>query len=294
MDTGENPPLGAIIYYWLGKVTSKSKIKIVIKDESGATVACCESQNEKASNSRRPTCKEGLNRFVWDLTEDPPIKLDEGLKIRKYEPFAKSEGGPAGAKVQPGNYLVVLTANGESQEAELTVVKDPRVNTRQEDFEVQNSLYKEITTKLSNLNIAVNRIRLMKSQLENIDKIIPEEAEAASLLVGELELLEGQLVDTVCCWALLLMLLQLLLLLLLLLGCCCFLVDFHVGSRHRSRLGPRCGAKGPWRVPRHSAQRVITSKVTSVRGPERHDSASLRVTTAPYVMSARASGEFAP
>ena len=30
-----------------------------------------------------------------------------------------------------------------------------------------------------------------------------------------------------------------------------------------------------------------------IRGPERHDSASLRVTTAPYVMLARASGEFA-
>ena len=90
------------------------------------------------------------------------------------------------------------------------------------------------------------------------------------------------------------MLLQLLLLLLLLIGCCCFLVDFHVGSRHRSGLGPpppRCRAKGPRRVPRYSTQRVITSKVTSVGGPERHDSASLRVTTAPYVMSARASGD---
>ena len=75
----------------------------------GAVVACCESQNKKVSNSRRPTCKEGLNRFVWDLTEDPPIKLDDGLRKRKYEPFSKSEGGPAGAKVQPGNYLVVLT-----------------------------------------------------------------------------------------------------------------------------------------------------------------------------------------
>ena len=60
---------------------------------------------------------------------------------------------------------------------------------------MQNSLYKEITTKLSDLNIAVNRIRLMKSQLKNIDKIIPDEAETAGLLVDELERLEGQLVD---------------------------------------------------------------------------------------------------
>ena len=42
-------------------------------------------------------------------------------------------------------------------------------------------------------------------------------------------------------------------------------------------------AKGPWRVPRYSAQRVITSNVTSVRGPERRDSASLRVATAHHV-----------
>ena len=73
------------------------------------------------------------------------------------------------------------------------------------------------------------------------------------------------------------MLLQLLLLLLLLLGCCCFLVDFHVDKV---------------RGPRHSAQRIITSKVTSVRGPERHDSASLRVTTAPHVMQAEGARAF--
>ena len=56
--------------------------------------------------------------------------------------------------------------------------------------------YKNITSKLSELNIAVNRIRLMKSQLGSIDKIIPAEAETASVLISELELLEGQLVDT--------------------------------------------------------------------------------------------------
>ena len=42
-------------------------------------------------------------------------------------------------------------------------------------------------------------------------------------------------------------------------------------------------AKGPWRVPRYSAQRMITCNFTSVRGPERRDSASLRVATAHYV-----------
>jgi len=196
LDTGENPPLGAIIYYWLDKQTSNSDVKIEIKDKSGNSIAVCESNNEKLSNSRKPTAKEGLNRFVWDLTEDPPIKLDEGLRNRKYEPFSKSEGGAAGAKVQPGDYSLVLTVNTISKEANVTVIKDPRIDTTDKDFEIQNTLYKNITSKLSELNIAVNRIRLMKSQLESIDKIIPTEAETASVLISDLALLEGQLVDT--------------------------------------------------------------------------------------------------
>jgi hypothetical protein len=196
LDTGENPPLGAIIYYWLDKEISNSNVRIEIKDKSGNSIVVCESNNEKLSNSRKPTAKEGLNRFVWDLTEDPPIKLDESLRSRKYEPFSKSEGGAAGAKVQPGDYSLVLTVNTVSREASVTVVKDPRIDTTDKDFEIQNALYKNITSKLSELNIAVNRIRLMKSQLGSIDKIIPAEAETASVLISELELLEGQLVDT--------------------------------------------------------------------------------------------------
>ena len=54
-------------------------------------------------------------------------------------------------------------------------------------------------------------------------------------------------------------------------------------GRSKTSLSLHGEAKGLWRVPRCSAQRVITPKVTSVRGPERRDSTTLRVATAHYV-----------
>ena len=60
-------------------------------------------------------------------------------------------------------------------------------------------------------------------------------------------------------------------------------------GRSKTSLSVHGEAKGPWRVPRCSAQRVITPKVTSVRGPERRDSTTLRVATAHYPRDTRRS-----
>ena len=49
--------------------------------------------------------------------------------------------------------------------------------------------------KLSELNIAVNRTRLMKQQLQSMHKIIPEESDQIDKLIGALNNLEGGLID---------------------------------------------------------------------------------------------------
>ena len=43
LDTGENPPLGAILYYWLDKKSSGKDVKILVKNSSGEVVANCDS-----------------------------------------------------------------------------------------------------------------------------------------------------------------------------------------------------------------------------------------------------------
>ena len=49
--------------------------------------------------------------------------------------------------------------------------------------------------KLSELNIAVNRTRLMKQQLQNMHKIMPEESKRIDKLTDTLDNLEGKLID---------------------------------------------------------------------------------------------------
>lgn len=196
LDTGENPPLGAILYYWLDKKSSGKDVKILVKNRSGQVVANCDSSNKKAAENRKPSSDEGLNRFVWDLTEDGPISLDNSLKVKKYEPFSKDSGGPAGAKVEPGQYQIILSIDGNTTDHSLEVLCDPRIEVSEEDFALQHNLYTSVAAKLSELHIAVNRIRLMKQQLQNMHKIIPDESKTVDSLVEKLDMIEGQLIDT--------------------------------------------------------------------------------------------------
>jgi len=196
LDTGENPPLGAILYYWLDEKSVGKDVKILIKDSLGKTIANCGLSNKKADDPRKPSSFEGLNRFIWDLTEDSPIGLDDSLKVKKYEPFSKEGGGPPGAKVTPGMYQVILDVDGTVKEHELKVISDPRIEVSEEDFSLQHDLYESVASKLSDLNIAVNRIRLMKQQLQNMHKIIPDESGKVDILVEQLGKIEGRLIDT--------------------------------------------------------------------------------------------------
>ena len=196
LDTGENPPLGAIIYYWLNDNNVGKPVKISIKDGSGATIATCDSGNDKESEKRKPTSYLGLNRFDWDLTENGPTSLDDSLKVKKYKPFSKEGGGPAGAKVKPGKYQVVVDIGGQNKNCELEVISDPRISVTDEDFAEQHGLYGSVVAKLSELNIAVNRVRLMKQQLKNMHKIMPEENKRIDELIASLDNVEGSLIDT--------------------------------------------------------------------------------------------------
>ena len=116
--------------------------------------------------------------------------------MKKYEPFSKKGGGPSGAKVNPGKYKVVLDVDGDVKDRELEVICDPRIEVSEDDLVLQHDLYGSVLSKLSELNIAVNRIRLMKQQLQNMHKIIPDESEKVDVLVEQLDKIEGQLIDT--------------------------------------------------------------------------------------------------
>ncbi|MFT7524748.1 MAG: hypothetical protein ACI92A_002619, partial [Candidatus Paceibacteria bacterium] len=196
LDTGENPANGAIIYYWLDEKTAGSDVAITVQGATGNLIATCDAGNDKTSDSRKPPSKAGLNRFVWDLTGDAPVRLDKTLKAQKYEPLTKGGDGPGGVKIKPGKYKITLRVSNAAHSTEFTLVKDPRIDTTDADFAEQHELAAAVSDKLSELNIAVNRARLMKQQLQNMHKIMPDKAGIADDLTLKLSAIEGNLVDT--------------------------------------------------------------------------------------------------
>ncbi|MER8976703.1 hypothetical protein [Mesorhizobium sp. M0800] len=198
LDCGENPPNGAIVYYWLAK-KAEEPVKLTFQDATGKTIVAFSSADKDAPFDKKPGTKAGLNRFLWDLRHPGPAKLDQSLVTLKYEPLVPGGSDSSGPAVVPGSYKVELQTNGKCQTVDLTVVKDPRLATTEKDFEEQFALIEQLVSKLSSLNQMVNRIRLLKRQLADIQKRLGSSdewlVEGTQALFGRLEAIEGTLVD---------------------------------------------------------------------------------------------------
>ncbi len=136
--TGENPPDGAMIDYFLAE-DSSGPVTIEIKDGKGNEVR----RYSSADPLPHPDVKKlripeywirppqplattrGLHRFLWDVHYSPiPHARPDYPMSAVYGNTAPSATSPW---AMPGDYSVVLTANGQSYSQRLTVKMDPRV-----------------------------------------------------------------------------------------------------------------------------------------------------------------------
>ena len=200
LDAGENPPAGAIIYYWLDN-TPEDEITLSFQDAKGTTIAQF-SSNESENPNQRLTKHKGMNRFVWNICYPGPDKLDPDLTQQPYEPLAKSDlfgTGGGGPTAPPGHYNVNLECAGVNQSTSLEIRKDPRVETTQAEFDEQFALAQSLTGKLSSVRSSVNQIRRLKNQLCELSNRLPKKRRTlvtqANNIVTRLEAIEGALVN---------------------------------------------------------------------------------------------------
>ncbi len=196
LDVGENPPNGAIIYYWLSE---PAPVTITIRNKDSADIIAFRSDDETLSPSRRPAAKTGLNRFVWDLRHPGPAKIDPIPVPGKATPLASEPDDASGPTATPGDYQVELVTGSETQTASFAIIKDPRLDTTADAYAEQFALLDELNTSLSKLNRAVNRIRRLKRQLDALtDRLDGSQPELAGKATGAMERLvaiEAVLVD---------------------------------------------------------------------------------------------------
>ena len=198
LEVGENPPNGALVYYQLPEGFT-GPVKLSFLDEAGREVQAVASDDTTLANGKKPSTQPGLNRYVWDLRQRGPVKLDPALITRRNKPLAEDSEDISGPAVAPGRYRVVLEAAGQRLEAGFAVVKDPRVKTPQRAFEQQSALLRQLYDHWSRLNQGVNRIRLLRRQLRELERRLGAGdqalAERGKSMVLALGAIEGVLVD---------------------------------------------------------------------------------------------------
>jgi photosystem II stability/assembly factor-like uncharacterized protein len=172
---GDNPPKGAIIYYYLkSKPAEKEEITLEVFDSQGQRVRRL--SNLKENKSEQPPewpdleksvelipAEAGMNRFAWDFRQDPPVQVPGAFYLG--EP-------PRGPLVIPGTYQVKLTVKGRSQTAPLTVQLDPRLKNQvtQADMQKQLELALKVRQDSDALHRAVNQIRDLRTSLQTLQK----------------------------------------------------------------------------------------------------------------------------
>ena len=147
---GENPPDGAILYYWLGSDPG-SPVVLEILDAGGNPIRrfssddpprpVLEGQNVPVywiRSEQRLSAEPGMHRFAWDLTYPPPAGARFSYPISAI--YKNTPQVPTGPWVLPGQYTVRMTVDGRSHTQTVTVKMDPRVTTPSDALQLQFEL----------------------------------------------------------------------------------------------------------------------------------------------------------
>ena len=165
---GENPPDGAILYYWL---PADSPVTIEVLDKTSKLIrkySSTDAKDELDANAiqlptfwirphQPPPAKAGMHRFVWDLRHEAPAALRRAYPIAAIVRNTPLE--PRGAWVMPGEYTVRLTAGGKTISRTLTVKLDPRVKTPLPALQQQHDLSLKLTDLMRQSREAILRAR---------------------------------------------------------------------------------------------------------------------------------------
>jgi photosystem II stability/assembly factor-like uncharacterized protein len=163
---GENPPKGAIVDFYQS-APQKSPPTLQILDAGGRAIRTVKGTHKvKGKEEPYVANKAGINRYVWDFTEDAPTKWYGAAK----DDYQGPKTGPA---VVPGTYTVRLSLGARTLQTTVTVKPDPRDEWTQAEYQSGYAYAKKYSTVYGRIDEALN-------DLDAISKSLTSALKAAS------------------------------------------------------------------------------------------------------------------
>ena len=200
----QNPPDGAILYYYL-KSGAKNEIALDLFDSKGNRIRHY-SNKPPASNGLVGNAPDywfappsvlspapGLHRFVWDVRAEDPRTLTYGYFGGKLDyveytlpdhsvPGQTPRQQPPGALVPPGAYAAVLTVDGKQYRRKIDLVPDPRVHASASDLIEQWNVAHAISTAMEASYNAYNEYAALQTAIVLRQTSLKDNAQAKDLL----------------------------------------------------------------------------------------------------------------
>lgn len=148
--TGQNPPDGAIIDYYLPQDTNKVSLQIWDKNNELVNIYSSEDMLKLPDSTSlphptywirpiaQPATGKGHHRFIWNLRYQDPPGAKQSYAIAAVQ--FNTPISPKGPFVAPGTYTIKLMVEGETLEEKVTVRMDPRLKSSEADIQLQTDL----------------------------------------------------------------------------------------------------------------------------------------------------------
>lgn len=196
---GQNPPDGALIYYFLPEKIDSTGFQLDILDGGGNLVRSYSNLPDedfrKYEGGPKPElllpAKRGVNRFYWDLRREPLPGVPGIFILGSYE----------AGMVAPGEYRLQLKMPGQIREQPLVVLPDPRVNACPKDYLEQQELLLSIEQAVRDIHRSVQQMQEVRQQVESLHsslkkiKCTQELLDASQSIVNNIKKWEEKLVQ---------------------------------------------------------------------------------------------------
>jgi hypothetical protein len=200
--TGDNPPNGAVFYYWL-KDEPKGDITVDVLDSSNKVIDTLSSKpkpvtgiGDDLKQEEEDAKKAALPKAAGFQVGTWPMTYSGGEMVTGAKVFGSAVTGPS---VPAGNYTLRLNVEGKTYTQALKVTSDPRVHISEADLKEQQQLALSLRDDVTQLTQIVRQIRSTRQQLKARNELLNSNPKAAGLikdsdaLIQKLDALEAKL-----------------------------------------------------------------------------------------------------
>jgi len=179
LNVGKNPPWGVVIEYYLAAEPARD-LSLTIMEAGGEIIQRFSSQSD---DSPSPPAGAGMNRFIWDMRyPGNQLPLSAGAL-----PELEYYGPPSRPVAPPGQYIAMLTVDGQTVEQRFEIRKDPSLAASDADLKAQFDLMVDIRSRVDDVSDLVIKTREVRARITEHRAGLPD----AETALRQLDNIEG-------------------------------------------------------------------------------------------------------